>query len=176
MRQKVLGNRGFTLIELLAVITILAIIMLFAATNVTTVLSNSQKKAFVIDAQSILETAKLAYTDALLNNRANGNKFCMSVDYLKKNGYLEKLGSDISGSVLVDGSGASATYKIWYTNGKYTLSGFDASTLDPGNPPSELTGTNSTNCSGEGVTLTNQIIRLLKSFFVCYNLKREKDM
>ncbi len=152
MGSKVLNKKGFTLIELLAVITILAIIMLFAATNVTTVLTNSQKKAFIIDAQSIVETAKLAYTDALLNNKANGNKFCMSVSYLRANGYLEKAG-EANGSVLVDASGATATYRIWYSNGKYTLSGFNASSLDPGNPPSELSGNNSDTCGGEGVTL-----------------------
>ena len=76
----------------------------------------------------------------------------MCVSYLRANGYLEKSG-DFNGSVLVDASGVTATYKIWYSNGKYTLSGYNASNLDPSNLPSELTGTNSDTCGGEGVTI-----------------------
>lgn len=128
MKHKILDKRGFTLIELLAVITILAIIMLFAASGVTTILTRSQKRAFVIDAQKIVESAKLVYTDALLNNQTKGAKtFCMSIEYLKQHG-LEKAGG-IKGSVLVDVTEETAAYKIWYDNGQFQVSGMDISAL-----------------------------------------------
>lgn len=124
------NNKGFTLIELLAVITILAIIMLLAARSVTAVLSDAQKKAFVLDAQNVVESAKLAYTDALLNNKTQGKtKFCMSIDYLKAHG-LEKKDDSLKGSILVDVTTPTAAYSIWLSNGQFELKNILLSDLD----------------------------------------------
>lgn len=137
MKCKSLNQKGFTLIELLAVITILAIIMLFAATGVTTALTSSQKKAFVIDSQKIIETAKLAYMDALLDGtKKTGNSYCFNIktDLIDK-GYLEKTGNSITGSVKVDGSGDTVKYTLWYSNGKYSVNGITSDKLDTSNMP-----------------------------------------
>ena len=73
MKLRGFNRKGFTLIELLAVISILAILMLLATGSVTSMITKSQKRAFVIDANNVVETAKTAYMDALLN----GNRFCL---------------------------------------------------------------------------------------------------
>lgn len=151
--HRLFNNKGFTLIELLAVITILAIIMLLAAQSVTTALTNAQRRSFVIDSQRIVEAAKLAYTDALLNNQTkNANQFCMSVDYLKSHG-LEK-NTDVTGSILVDVTNTTAKYKIFLDNGQFLIDGvyldaLDTDSLKPGGT------TASTNCGSTGTTLPN---------------------
>lgn len=153
MKNRILNKSGFTLIELLAVITILAIIMLFAATSVTSVLQSSQRRAFVIDAQKVVESAKYAYTDALMENRTKGSKkFCMSIDYLKNHG-LEKIGNDIKGSVLVDVTTETAVYKIWYDNGQFQVNGLDLNSLKE-DALNGSTGSTASNCGGEGTALS----------------------
>lgn len=120
--RKYNNQNGFTLIELLAVITILAIIMLFAAQSVTSALNKAQRRAFIIDAERIVEAAKLAYTDALLENKTKGSTtFCMDIDYLKNHG-MEKNG-EISGSILVDVSQPTAKYRIYLDNGQLQING-----------------------------------------------------
>lgn len=144
------NRKGFTLIELLAVITILAIIMLLAARSVTSVLTSAQRRTFVIDAQNIVESAKLAYTQALLENKTGGGtKFCMSIAYLKDHG-LEKNGV-VEGSVLVDVSSATAKYKIWLSNDNLMIEGEDLNNLNEElvKPIDQLTNFN--NCGGEQV-------------------------
>jgi len=154
MRRNVLSNqKGFTLIELLAVITILAIIMLLAAQSVTTALTNAQRRSFIIDSERIVEAAKLAYTDALLNNQTkNANQFCMSIAYLKNHG-LEK-NDDVTGSILVDVTNATAKYKIFLDNGQFLIDGvyMDALSVDSLKPGGT---TASSTCGGTGTTLTN---------------------
>ena len=155
MRRDMLSNhKGFTLIELLAVITILAIIMLLAAQSVTTALTNAQRRAFVIDAERIVEAAKLAYTDALLNNKTkNANQFCMSISYLKSNG-LEKNDDLLNGSILVDVSNATARYVVYLDNGQFSINGVGLDALSVDSLSSGGTSI-STDCGGIGTSLSN---------------------
>lgn len=153
-RDKLLNRKGFTLIELLAVITILAIVMLLAAQSVTTALTNAQRRSFIIDVERIVEAAKLAYTDALLNNQTkNSNQFCMSMDYLKTHG-LEKHDDKVKGSVLVDVSNVTARYTVYLDNEQFSLNGVSLDGLDVGklSPGGTVP---STNCGGNGSTLPN---------------------
>ena len=146
------NQKGFTLIELLAVITILAIIMLFAAQSVTAALNKAQRRAFIIDAERIVEAAKLAYTDALLENKTKGaTTFCMDIDYLKNHG-MEKNG-EITGSILVDVSQPTAKYKIYLDNGQLQINGVYLNELsDDDLISSTLVGAD-TKCGNDGTVL-----------------------
>lgn len=152
MKHNVISNkRGFTLIELLAVITILAIIMLIAARSVTTVIRDAQKNAFDLDAQSVIETAKLAYTEELLNNTLGGNtKICFSVDNLKEHG-LEKSATNFTGSVLVDVSGTTAVYTVWLSNGQLKIDGITKDNLTKENTNEDGTDASTTCGDATGV-------------------------
>lgn len=142
---------GFTLIELLAVIAILAVIMLFAAQSVTSALNKAQRRAFIIDAEKIVDAAKAAYTEAL-NNKETGAEtvFCMSIDYLRAHG-LEKYG-EVSGSVLLDVSSVTASYTIWLANGAFQINGIKMTELNE--DVVEQYSTDASNvCSGFGNAL-----------------------
>ncbi len=146
------NKKGFTLIELLAVISILAIIMLLAARSVTSVLNDAQKKSFVIDAQNVVETAKLAYTEALLDNKTQGKtKFCMSIDYLKNHG-LEKKDDSLKGSILVDVENATANYTIWLSNGQLQIINEGLNTLDKSKVAAYTADASTTCGSASGAT------------------------
>lgn len=53
------NNRGFTLVELLAMLVVLGIIMGVTIPNITGILSQSKKTAFIADANKMVETAKI---------------------------------------------------------------------------------------------------------------------
>ena len=146
MRQGKLNRKGFTLIELLAVIAILAILMLIASSSVTSIIANSSRKAFVIDAQSIVENAKIAYTDSLLNGTNTGTHFCMSLDYLKGK-YVDKINSSYQGSVEIN----VATYKIWLSNGKFQVEGVEYAKIEA--ETKDYTAAASTTCDGNGTAV-----------------------
>ena len=128
MRQKNLNKRGFTLIELLAVIAILAILMMLAASSVTGIIASSSKRAFAIDAQSVLDAAKLAYTDAILSGKSVGSSYCIPLSTLKGK-YLEKMDSYNHGSVQVSISSGVATYHVWLASERYKIAGVTYSNI-----------------------------------------------
>ncbi len=151
-------SKGFTLIELLAVISILAILMLLAAGSVTGIIGGASKKAFVIDAEGIVENAQLAYTNEVLSGNQVGNHFCMSLEWLKKH-YMDKVSASYKGSVEIQISGNKATYKLWLSNGKYRFGdgATGAAYPDLGDPTEDATDA-SVNCGGTcstGCTLLN---------------------
>ncbi|MCI8575858.1 MAG: type II secretion system protein [Bacilli bacterium] len=147
MRKQRLNQRGFTLIELLAVISILAILMLLATSSVTSIIASSSKKAFVIDAQNVVENAKIAYTDSLLNGSTTGTHFCMPLDYLKGK-YVDKIGEAYTGSVEINISGGIATYTIWLSNGKFQVEGAEYSKIEA--QTVDFATNASTTCDGNG--------------------------
>jgi len=51
--MKRLNKKGFTLVELLAVIVVLALLMVVAASSIGTALDNSKKKALLTEAQKL---------------------------------------------------------------------------------------------------------------------------
>jgi len=75
MKTKLTNKHGFTLIELLAVISILAVLMLIASGSVISQVNNAQKRAFIIDVNNVVENAKAAYMDSLLNGKLTGMAF-----------------------------------------------------------------------------------------------------
>ncbi|MCI8394427.1 MAG: type II secretion system protein [Bacilli bacterium] len=152
MKLRGFNRKGFTLIELLAVISILAILMLLATGSVTSMITKSQKRAFVIDANNVVETAKTAYMDALLNGNLTGSSFCMSIDYLKNKSYLDKIGSAYVGSVQISVSNDVATYKIWLSNGKQQVVGAEYSKIEE--QTVEYSAAASVNCGGSGTLLS----------------------
>ncbi len=151
MKQRNLNQSGFTLIELLAVISVLAILMLLATSSVTSIIANSAKRAFVIDAQSVVETAKIAYTDTLLSGKLTGTHFCMSLDYLKGQ-YVDKIASSYTGSVEIAVVGGVATYTLWLSNNKYQVEGAEYSKIEA--ETKDYTANASTTCGGNGTLVT----------------------
>lgn len=150
MRQRKFNRKGFTLIELLAVIAIMAVLMLIASSSVTSIIANSSRKAFVIDAQSIVENAKIAYTDSLLNGTNTGTHFCMSLDYLKGK-YVDKINSTYQGSVEINVTGGVATYRIWLSNGKFQLEGIEYPKIEA--ETKDYAAAASTTCAGNGTVV-----------------------
>ena len=146
MRMQKWNQKGFTLIELLAVISILAILMLLATSSVTSIIASSSKKAFVIDAQSVVENAKIAYTDSLLNGSTTGTHFCMPLDY------VDKIGASYTGSVEINISGGIATYTLWLSNGKFQVEGAEYSKIEA--QTVDFAANASTTCDGKGTVVT----------------------
>ena len=71
--MKKLNKKGFTLVELLAVIVVLALLMVVAASSIGSALENSKKKALNIYADRVSEKAKeLCMSSYLLD----GNSPC----------------------------------------------------------------------------------------------------
>lgn len=119
------NKKGFTLIELLAVIVILAIIILIAATNIGGLTQTAKKNVLAVEGNTLVDSAKLAYQQAQLDGEITGvGDYCFSVEYLKKNGFFDK-GKDEKyfGSVLVtpNSDGKVFTYKFWISNGSLKI-------------------------------------------------------
>jgi len=155
MKHDVINKKGFTLIELLAVISILAILMLVATGSVTSMVSKAQKNAFIIDSQNVVEIAKTAYMDSLLNGTLTGTDFCFSLDYLRTHGFLDKIDSSYKGSVSIsiDGTTNVATYTLWLSSNKFQITGktlaeITAENADP------YTAVASTTCNGTGTLVS----------------------
>ncbi len=68
-------KRGFTLIELLAVIVILAVIALIATPIILNIVEKSKKSAFQDSAYGLIESAKLLYTESILDGDAKDQVF-----------------------------------------------------------------------------------------------------
>ena len=116
------NKRGFTLIELLAVIVILAVVMLIAATAVLPMMTKSRKNALLDEGAALEKAAKLAYQDP--TSGAVGKKACYSLNYLHENGFYEKGVDDgYAGSVYIvpTGSGTTSTFatSFWISNNTY---------------------------------------------------------
>jgi prepilin-type N-terminal cleavage/methylation domain-containing protein len=130
--QKEKNNKsGFTLIELLAVIVILAIIIMVAASNVGGVTQTARKNVLAVEGASAIDAAKEAYQLAVLEGNVTTGDACFSLQYLYDEGYYSKGSADdkYQGSVLVSTTdGKVYTYKYWISDGNYTIS--EATTED----------------------------------------------
>ena len=152
MKTKLTNKHGFTLIELLAVISILAVLMLIASGSVISQVNNAQKRAFIIDVNNVVENAKAAYMDSLLNGKLTGNDFCMSLDYLKGK-YIDKIGPTYVGSVRISVTNGVATYKVWLSDEKHQINNVELKDVNDENV-STYTAAASTNCGGQGTPVT----------------------
>ena len=92
MNKKLVKNeKGLTLVELLAVIVILAIVAAIAVPAIGNVIENSRYKAAKADAITVLNAANIYFTEKSKETTVN-------VATLKKQGYLEDLGTIIEGT------------------------------------------------------------------------------
>ena len=92
MNKKLVKNeKGLTLVELLAVIVILAIVAAIAVPAIGNVIENSRYKAAKADAITVLNAANIYFTEKSKETKVNVAK-------LKKQGYLEDLGTIIEGT------------------------------------------------------------------------------
>ena len=131
--KQIKNEHGFTLIELLAVIVVLAIVMLIAATAVLPRMAEARRQVFAIEANNIIETAQTYF----MNNSLTGTSGdglpndpntvrCISIKDLIEDGVLKQDKTKASGKVLVKRKAANSDvylYAIWYTNGKLMVEG-----------------------------------------------------
>lgn len=96
-------NKAFTLIELLAVIVILAVIALIATPIVLNIIEKAKKSAFLDSAYGMLETAKLEYTEGLLEGTSGNKTYNYPFEDLNFNGSKPN-----GGSIVVDANGNTA--------------------------------------------------------------------
>lgn len=131
--KQIKNEHGFTLIELLAVIVVLAIVMLIAATAVLPRMAEARRQVFAIEANNIIETAQTYF----MNNSLTGTSGdslpndpntvrCITIKDLIEDGVLKQDKTKASGKVLVKRKAANSDvylYAIWYTNGKLMVEG-----------------------------------------------------
>ena len=124
------NKKGFTLVELLAVIVILAVVMLVGITSIGPLMANSRKSALRSDGLDLMNAAKTAYQAEALKTDPSftaTTTVCMSLDWLKNEGYTENK-NKYKGSVLVTYASGQYSYKYWIANGTYAFLGADANT------------------------------------------------
>ena len=114
--------RGFTLIELLAVIVVLAIVMLIAATAVLPRMSEARQQVFAIEANKAIEAASTYFLNNNLTGGgdtlpvADGAVKCVPIKTLITNGYFDADNSKYDGRVLVKKQGSLYLYVVTLTN------------------------------------------------------------
>ena len=86
--MKKLNNKGFTLVELLAVIAILIIIMTIAIPNISSAINRTKNKQDNAT-KKIIQTAGDLYMSTKKNSLANGTTYCLKVQTLVENDYLD---------------------------------------------------------------------------------------
>lgn len=144
-------KKGFTLVELLAVIVILAVIILIASSNVLSQMDKARRNALAIEGNTLVNSAKNAYQNGILENEITTGEICFSLDTLYADGLFSKGSKDgYTGSVLVspDSEGKIVTYKFWISNGSYAIS--DAEVGATGTSASNGTSASS-NCNNKEV-------------------------
>ena len=131
--KQIKNEHGFTLIELLAVIVVLAIVMLIAATAVLPRMAEARRQVFAIEANNIIETAQTYF----MNNSLTGTGGqglpndpstvrCITITKLIEDGVLKQDKTKASGKVLEKKKSKDSDvylYAIWYTNGKLMVTG-----------------------------------------------------
>jgi prepilin-type N-terminal cleavage/methylation domain-containing protein len=121
-------KKGFTLVELLAVIVILAVLVLLAVPSVLKMMDGAKDNAFEIEAENIIDGAKLKYSDDLLESTLptavsatiSGSSitgYCYNITSLTD--YIDKSFTGKVGSVLIDST--NNNYYIWYTDGSRSV-------------------------------------------------------
>ena len=169
-----MNRKGFTLVELLAVIVILAVLALVAMPNVTKLMENSRKNAFVTETIEFAKQATTAYTDLQISGNVsntadlympsqsvkyNGldyNYFCISYARLAQSYISKSNGDDYKGIIEMfvptstNTTGKTVTL-VSITNGKYASNGVSLTKLAQGNYTEAASGVGNFNT---GSTLT----------------------
>lgn len=151
-----MNRKGFTLVELLAVIVILAVLALVAMPNVTKLMENSRKNAFVTETIEFAKQATTAYTDLQISGNVSDagnlympstafkykqldyNYFCVTYSKLAQSYISKSNGDDYSGIIEMfiptstNTTGKSVTL-VSITNGKYAANRVSLTKLAKGN-------------------------------------------
>ncbi len=132
------NKKGFTLIELLAVIVILAVVMLIAATAVIPLMEKARMSALWDEAIALTKAADLKFQDP--SNADLTGKQIFKVNELKTERFFDKGNADgYYGCVEVDASGDDYTYNVYLSNGNYTINGKNPKTTSYNNNVNKVT-------------------------------------
>ncbi len=114
-----LNKKGFTLVELLSVIVILSVIVLIATNAVVPMADSAKKQVLAMEANSLVKAAQTLY---IQENSTNSK--CYTYDEIIESGLIEKNDDSYTGSISIEvGEDGNYSYKIWLSNGQYTING-----------------------------------------------------
>ena len=119
-----MNKKGFTLIELLAVVTIIALLSIIAIPNISKNIRN-QKVEISEANQKLIASATDVYIE---NNKnydnsyeANGSTYCIPIQSLIDNNYIETPFKDINGREIDYTMQVKATYQAQYNSFNYEI-------------------------------------------------------
>lgn len=144
-----MNKKGFTLVELLAVIVILAVLALVAMPNVTRLMNDSRKNAFITEVENFVTYAQTSYTNSQINgtitnsadeslitgqtfNNASYDYYCVSYAKLVSGGFIQKSnGDNYKGifEIYMPTDGTSSKTVIYMSNGSYQINGLSINKL-----------------------------------------------
>ncbi len=153
------NKNGFTLVELLAVIALIGVIMLLVAPKVINVFNDSKKTAFYDEVVSLYNNAYTTYASRLSEGDTS-KRYCLGEDETlnkleikDKNNFYYDIQLNNEGKVI----------KIKVKNKNYNISISNSNGLDKSDIKVESVQVNDKtqylNCSGEGLTLTQTLLR-----------------
>lgn len=119
--MKKLNKKGFTLVELLAVIVVLALLMVVAASSIGTALENSKKSALKTEAQKVLTSVA---QDAVTQNMLDNSKATYIVEPTSEGDYTWYVEATVTGGVATIKNYCviySGTTTSGVTSGKYSV-------------------------------------------------------
>ena len=146
-----INKKGFTLVELLAVIVILAVLALVAMPNVTRLMNDSRKNAFITEVENFVTYAQTSYTNSQISGLTsdtgsedeslipgqsfNGtiyDYYCVSYKQLVNGGFIQKSNGKNYGGIFeiyMPTDGTASTTIIYMTNGNYYVNGMSINKL-----------------------------------------------
>ena len=119
-----MNKKGFTLIELLAVVTLISLISIIIIPNITKKLQDHKNEISEAN-EKLLASAADVYIE---NNKnydnsyeANGSTYCISIQTLIDNNYLETPFKDVNGREIDYTKQVQATYQAEYNSFNYEI-------------------------------------------------------